>query len=157
MKTLSGTFKVAVLVAIIGVLAVLTFRTLAQPPTPVPHEPPASKATFVLKIKNLSTVKDEENFEDVLKNLKSQLYCVRMKHSQGHPQGHGPHQGQMEYDITGGPNACAQLDIQTDKVTTSETAKNASEEEFTPIQAHTTIQVPSMSASDIQAVANQLQ
>ena len=156
MKTLSGTLKYVVMAAI-GLVAVLTFRALAQSTVPAPHVPPASKAAFVLIIQSERAVKDEENFEDVLKTLKSQLYCLHMKHSQGHPQGHGPHKGQMEYDLTGGSDACAQLDIKTDKVTMSETAKSASGEELTPISTHTTIQVPSMSSSDITTVLNALQ
>ena len=143
--------------AAIGIAAILTFRALAQSPVPTPHVPAASKAAFVLRIQSETAVKDEENFEDVLKTLKSQLYCLHMKHSQGHPQGHGLHKGQMEYDITGGSDACAQLDIKTDKVTMSGTAKSASGEELTPISTHTTIQVPSMSSSDIKAVLDALQ
>ena len=95
-------------------------------------------------------VKDEARFEQVLKQLKSQLYCVHMKHGPGHKP-------PLEEDISGNPNACANLDIKTDKATASETAKSASGEEFTPIQSHTTIQIPSLYSSDIQAVANELQ
>ncbi len=145
MKTLSGRFKLVALVAV-GVVAVLALRVFA---VPSPHEPDASKATFVLKIKNVTAVQDEDNFVNVLKGLKSQLYCVHMKHSQGHKP-------PLEEDITGGPNTCAQLDIKTDKVTTSETAKSASGEELTAIQLHATIQIPSMYASDIKAVLDAL-
>jgi hypothetical protein len=156
MKTLSGKFKVLALVAI-GVVAVLAFRAFGQTQARKPHPPPPSQATFVLTIQTDAVVKDEENFEDLLATLSSQLYCVHMKHKQGHPQGHGPHKGQMEYDMTGNANACAQLDIKTDKVTTSERAKSGSSEEFTPIQAHATIQIPSMFGSDIKKVLDALQ
>src|SRR5437899_8448673 len=75
MKTLSGTSKVMILV-MIGMVAILSFRVFAQP-NPEPTEPPASKATFVLKIKTITPLKgDEARFEGVLKHLKTQLYDI---------------------------------------------------------------------------------
>src|SRR4029077_21046225 len=74
MKTLSGTSKVMILV-VIGMVAILSFRVFAQP-NPEPTEPPASKATFVLKIKTVTPVKDEARFEGVLRHLRTQLYDI---------------------------------------------------------------------------------
>jgi len=144
MKTLSGTSKLVILAAI-GALAVLTFQAFAQPKRTPPPEPPKEKATFVLKIKNVTAVKNEQKFKDVLKNLKTQLYEINMVHSQGASE-----------DLPS-PTPFAKLGIKTDKVTASETAKNEAGKEYTLIQVHVTQQVASMSISDIQSVLNELQ
>ena len=146
MKTVSGTSKLVILAAI-GALAVLTFQAFAQPKRTPPPEPPKEKATFVLKIKNVTAVKNEQKFKDVLKNLKTQLYEIHMVHSQG--------QGPPE-DLPS-PTPFAKLGIKTDKVTASETAKNEAGKEYTLIQVHVTQRVASMSISDIQSVLNELQ
>jgi hypothetical protein len=145
MKTLSGTSKLVILAAI-GALAVLTFQAFAQPkPRPSPTEPPKEKATFVLKIKNVTAVKNEQKFKDVLKNLKTQLYEIHMVHSQGASE-----------DLPS-PTPFAKLGIKTDKVTASETARKEAGKELTLIQVHVTQRVASMSTSDIQSVLNELQ
>jgi hypothetical protein len=144
MKTVSGTVKLVILVAI-AALTVLTFRAFAQ--RTLPPEPSKEKATFVLYIKNPTAVKNEQKFKDVLKNLKTQLYEIHMVHSQG--------QGPPE-DIPS-PTPFAKLDIKTDKVTVSETAKNEAGKEYTLIQVHVTQRVASMSTSDILSVLNELQ
>jgi hypothetical protein len=142
MKTLSGTSKVMILV-VIGMVAILSFRVFAQP-NPEPTEPPASKATFVLKIKTVTPVKDEARFENVLKHLKTQLYDIVLHEENG-----------KEKHLL--PNSNAKLDIKTDKVTTSEAAKNAPNGELTLIQTRATRQVASMSTSDIKSVLDELQ
>lgn len=110
MKTLSGASKVAILVAVaVGVF--LCFRAFAQQKAE-PTEPPNSQATFVLKIKNVTPVKDAARFEDVLKHLKTQLYDIVMYQEDGT-------QKQLV------PGSSAKLDIKTDKVTTSEAAENS--------------------------------
>jgi hypothetical protein len=143
MKTLSGTSKLVILVAIGTLAAVLTFRAFAQ--RTLPPQPPASKATFVLEIRNPTAVKDEQKFKDVLKNLKTQLYEIHMVHSQGASE-----------DLPS-PTPFAKLGIKTDKVTASETARNEAGKEYTLIQVHVTQRVASMSTSDIQSVLNELQ
>jgi len=143
MKTVSGTSKLVILAAIGTLAAVLTFRAFAE--RPLPPEPAASKATFVLKIKHVTAVKDEQKFKDVLKNLKTQLYEIHMVHSQGASE-----------DLPS-PTPFAKLGIKTDKVTASETAKNEAGKEYTLIQVHVTQRVASMSISDIQSVLNELQ
>ena len=144
MKTLSGTSKLVILAAI-GALSVLTFQAFAQTKRTPPPEPPKEKATFFLKIKNVTAVKNEQKFKDVLKNLKTQLYEINMVHSQGASE-----------DLPS-PTPFAKLGIKTDKVTASETAKNEAGKEYTLIQVHVTQQVASMSISDIQSVLNELQ
>jgi hypothetical protein len=143
MKTLSGTSKLVILVAIGTLAAVLTFRAFAQ--RTLPPQPPASKATFVLEIRNPTAVKDEQKFKDVLKNLKTQLYEIHMVHSQGASE-----------DLPS-PTPFAKLGIKTDKVTASETARKEAGKELTLIQVHVTQRVASMSTSDIQSVLNELQ
>ena len=131
------------ILVVIGMVAILSFRVFAQP-NPEPTEPPASKATFVLKIKTVTPVKDEARFEDVLKHLKTQLYDIVLHEENG-----------KEKHLL--PNSNAKLDIKTDKVTTSEAAKNAPNGELTLIQTRATRQVTSMHTSDIKSVLDELQ
>ncbi len=131
------------ILVVIGMVAILSFRVFAQP-FPEPTEPPASKAAFVLKIKTVTPVKDEARFEDVLKHLKTQLYDIVLHEENG-----------KEKHLL--PNSNAKLDIKTDKVTTSEAAKNAPNGELTLIQTRATRQVASMSTSDIKSVLDELQ
>ena len=131
------------ILVVIGMVAILSFRVFAQP-NPEPAEPPASKATFVLKIKTATPVKDEARFEDVLKHLKTQLYDIVLHEENG-----------KEKHLL--PNSNAKLDIKTDKVTTSEAAKNAPNGELTLIQTRATRQVASMDTSDIKSVLDELQ
>lgn len=142
MKTLSGifTFKLGILVAI-AVLSVATYRAFAQ----TPAEAPASKAKFVLKIKEPTALKNTPaEFEKVLRKLKTQLYDIDMVDE------HGKH----EHIV---PQSHAKLDIKTDKVTTSELAKSAEAGDLTLIQTRATQQVSSMYVSDIKDVVDQLQ
>jgi len=131
------------ILVVIGMVAILSFRVFAQP-NPEPTEPPASKATFVLKIKTVTPVKDEARFEGVLRHLRTQLYDIVLHEENG-----------KEKHLL--PNSNAKLDIKTDKVTTSEAAKNAPNGELTLIQTRATRQVASMSASDIKSVLDELQ
>jgi|SRR2546425_7860582 len=141
MKTLSRKFKLVALV-VIGVAAVFALRVFAQAPEAA--EPPASKATFVLKIKKPTEVKNPADFENVLKKLKTQLYDIDMADE------HGNHK-----HIVPGPDPKAELN--TDKVTASEVAKDNSAGELIFIQTRSTRLVGSMYVSDIQAVLNEFQ
>jgi len=143
MKTLSRKLKLVALVGI-GLAAVFALRVFAQAPEAA--EPPASKATFVLKIKKPTEVKNPARFEEVLKKLKTQLYDIDMVDE------HGNHKS-----IVPGPSPSAKADINTDKVTASEVAKDTSAGDLIFIQTRATRQVASMSVSDIQAVLNELQ
>ena len=131
------------ILVVIGMVAILSFRVFAQP-FPEPTEPPASKATFVLKIKNITPLKGTPaRFKDVLKHLKTQLYDIVLRDEHG----------KEEHLL---PNSNAKLDIKTDKVTTSEAAKNAPNGELTLIQTRATRQVASMDTSDIKSVLDEL-
>ena len=131
------------ILVVIGMVAILSFRVFAQP-NPEPTEPPASKATFVLKIKTITPLKgDDARFEGVLKHLQTQLYDIVL---------HGEN-GKEKHLL---PNSNAKLDIKTDKVTTSEAAKNAPNGELTLIQTRATRQVASMDTSDIKSVLDEL-
>lgn len=147
MKTLSRKFKLVALVGI-GVAAVFALRAFAQAPELA--EPPASKATFVLKIKKPTEVKNPADFENVLKKLKTQLYDIDMVDEHGNHKHIVPGPGPS-------PSPSAKAEINTDKVTASEVAKDISAGELIFIQTRTTRQVASMYASDIQAVLNELQ
>ena len=124
--------------------AVFALRVFAQAPEAA--EPPASKATFVLKIKKPTEVKNPARFEQVLKQLKTQLYDIDMVDE------HGNHKS-----IVPGPSPSPAAEINTDKVTASEVAKDISAGELTFIQVRTTRQVASMSVSDMHAVLSELQ
>ena len=148
MKTLSRTSKIVILVAS-GVVAILSFRAFAQP-YPKPIEPPASKATFVLRVKNFTPVKDAAHFEDVLKHLKTQLYDVVIYEKDG-----------TQKHLL--PGSSANLKIKTDKVTTSEVAENASPSGHTRNPSGftrnpgMTRNIASMYSSDIKTVLDELQ
>jgi hypothetical protein len=149
MKTLSGTFKLVVVVMAIGVLTILTFRAFAQQPASAK----ASDATFTLKIKDVAALKDgstqgKNDFKETLKKLGTQSYRIRLVHGNG----------QADENINAGPDPGpnAKLELKTDKVTTSEIAKNASTAELTLIQVHATIQIASRNPADIIAVLNKL-
>ena len=142
MKTLTRTSKVVILAAMGGV-AILSFRAFAQP-YPKPTEPPASKATFVLKIKNFTPLKDAAHFEHVLTHLKTQLYDVVIHDTNG-----------TQKLLV--PGSSAKLDIKTDKVTKSEVAKDASPGGRTRNAPGMTRNIASMYSSDIKAVLDELQ
>jgi hypothetical protein len=136
MKTLSGTSKLVILAAIVAV-AVLTFRTFAQSPSPEPEK------KFVLNITKTDEVKSETQFKNVLKNLGERaIYKIDMVHNEG---------GEPEH-LSGG----SKLGLKTDKVTTSEVARSASAGELTSIGIHVTQQVASNDPADIIAVLNAL-
>src|SRR6266513_1830054 len=143
MKTLSRKFKLLALVGI-GVATVFALRVFAQAPEAA--EPPASKATFVLKIKTPTEVKNPAHFEEVLKNLKTQLYDIDMVDE---------HHNHKHIVPSSSPSPTAE--INTDKVTASEVAKDISADDLIFIQVRTTRQVASMYVSDIHLVVNELQ
>lgn len=114
----------------------LSLRAFAQPPCP--PEPGPDKATFVLKITKHATLKDQDGFKALLKTLGTQLYCVKVKHDNGKPD------EDLRSDSKG-----AKLDLKTDKVIVSEMAQSAGDGALTPIQAHATIQISSLSKDDL--------
>ena len=144
MKTLSGTFafKLVVLAAV-AVIAVLAFRAFMQ----------KDEATFVLKIQKVTPVKNEADFENVLRNLKTQLYEIYVIDERGNRRKIVP-------STTRSPSSAqSTLNINTDKITTSELAlakKDVGGNDVSP-SGTVTYKVLSMSAEDIKDVLDQLQ
>ena len=141
MRTLSGTFTFVVL-AVIAIVAVLTFRVFAQgsgnpSPTFVDKK-------FVLKIggptkEDYAEVTNEVDFKAVLARLGKDQYRIRFKDDSG--------------KITDPYYA---LSIKTDKVTTSELAKSAATGELTAIGRHVTVKVTSDNVADLTEVLKTL-
>jgi hypothetical protein len=140
MKTLSRPYQAVIFVAI-GIVAILSFRLFAQP-LPEPTEPPASDATFVLKVKNVTPLKNAAHFQDVLTHLKTQLYDVVIHKDDGTQQ-HLVH-------------PTAKLDIKTDKVTVSKVVNDGQTGGFTHMTGMTRM-IASKDLSDINAVLSELQ
>jgi hypothetical protein len=155
MKTQSGPIKLAILTAL-AVVAAITLRGVAQStPTPTPtycdeSDPPQGQTTFVLKIKPRHPLKDDTEATKV---------AFRNLLNNGHYTARG-NKMHLKPSAAGKPEEClpssggtsTKIDIQTDKVTTSEMAKNIDAEELTLIQPHVTIQIASPSSTDINAV-----
>jgi len=129
MKTLSGKFKVMALAAT-GGLMVLSLHAFAQRPCP-------PESTFVLKITKHATLQDQDGFKAVLKSLGTQNYCIKVQHNNGKP------------DEEINSDSKAQLDLKTDNVIVSEMATSVGAGVLTPIQAHATIQISSLSKDDL--------
>src|ERR1700716_2332423 len=153
MKKLSGSIKTVGLVAV-AVVAAFALRGFAQS-TPAPSEteppmPPESQEKFVLKIKHRHPLKDsskagEDAFKALLNNGKYGAATgnkVHLRHSKAQ---------EKDEQLPAGA-ATSKLEITTDKVVVSETAKDIEAGELTLIQVHVTIQVASKSPADIKAV-----
>ena len=148
MKTLSGTFafKLALL-AVIAIVAVLTFRAFAQP------SPTAIAAHKKFELNFGGPTRDE--FVDV----RQPDFDRAVKALADPAPGHG---GKFEIRYKGNNNAIddpydpghphAQLKIKTDKITTSELAKNAPAEESLANDPNAVFRVQSNSATDIKNV-----
>ena len=139
MKTLSGTVGFIAL-AVIAIVAVITFRAFAQP------QPAADKKfKFTLKIGRTATeyvdVKNKEEFDKALCALKANGdFKVGFKKD--------PEATPIDpYDPT-----CPTASINTDKVTTSELAKNATAEESAANDPNAVFRVQSNNATDIKKV-----
>jgi hypothetical protein len=142
MKTLSRTVGFVAL-AVVAIVAVLTFRVFAQP------QPAADKKfKFSLKIGRTETeyvdVKNKDEFDKALCALKAKggIFKVGFKKD---PEATPTPIGQ--YDPT-----CPTASINTDKVTTSELAKNAPAEESAANDPNAVYRVQSNSATDIRNV-----
>jgi hypothetical protein len=132
MKTLSGTSKVMALIAI-GIVVILTLRAFGQgkPPTK-----PYADRKLVLRF-TADTEVNEADFKNALKVLGEDQYKIHFKHDETHSEDFPPPPG---------------VTIKTDKITTSEVAKNAAGGELTAIGIHVTQQVTSSSATEIYSV-----
>ena len=134
MKTLSGTSKLVILAAI-GVLAVLTFQACET-------TPPGAKRQFGLKINEPFHLRNPVAFIKALRTLsKSAFWEFHIIYDNGKSE-----------DFHGG----SKLSIKTDKVTMSEVAKKASAGELTAIGSHVTQRIYSENLDDIKIVLNQL-
>lgn len=150
MKALSGTFAFKLgLLAVIAIVAVLTFRAFAQgTPTPASAD---KKFKFTLKIGRTETeyvdVKNKDEFDKALCALKANggYFKVGFKKD--------PEATPIDpYDPT-----CSTASINTDKITTSELAKNAPAGESAANDPHAVYRVQSNSATDLQAVLDKFQ
>ena len=167
MKTLSGTVKLVVLVAL-AVAVAITFRAVAQtaasprkwPPKPgtckEPSTLPKPNAPFVKTIqprRHLKKMTDqgEAEFAALLCNGRydaAKGNIIHFKHSNANNGEHCLPQDCADF---------AQLNIKTDKVIVSETAKRIDAGELTVIQAHATITIACPTQDDVDAVMNLLQ
>jgi hypothetical protein len=148
MKTLSGTFAFKLgLLAVIAIVAVITFRAFAQP------SPTANPAHKKFELKFGGPTKEEyvdvrqPDFDKAVKALADPgpghggKFEIRYKGNNGevddpyHPD--HPH---------------AQVRIKTDKITTSELAKNAPAEESSAYDPNAVFRVQSNNATDIKNV-----
>lgn len=159
MKTLSGTVKFVVFPAI-AIGAAVALHGFAQTPTPTeppdPPDPPESHEPFVLKIKPRHLLADrspagETAFKLLLNNgnySAAKGNKLHMRHTKWPTE-------KDEYLPTGAATS-SKLDIKTDKVTASKTAKNIEAEELTVIGPHVTIQVACSNPGDIKKVLDLL-
>jgi hypothetical protein len=146
MKSLFRT-RTYVGLAALGVLAFLGFQAFAQQNRPTPTVPPlptASKAKFVLILNGIhATKKDQAGWENVLHNLKTQLYDVYTFDENGNCKHHTP--GKDENCPT------------TGAITTPGSTEDGATAKVTFISTRTTIQIPSMFSSDITTVVGEIQ
>jgi hypothetical protein len=133
MKTLSGTSKVVILVAI-GTLAVLIFQACET-------TPPGAKR-FGLEIKEPVHLRHPVAFIKALRTLsKNAFWEFRIVHDNGKSE---------EF------HSASKLNIKTDKVTMYEIAKKTSAGELTAIGSNVTQRIYSQNIEDIQIVLDQL-
>jgi hypothetical protein len=165
MKTTpTGTLTVVALVGL-GIGAVLTFRATAQPTS---HTADPDVDRFVLTIK-----KEKDQYHSLKKNdadgekAFKKLLCDPNHHFDNTKKLHFKSGlgNQEECDLPDQCAACSRspspsstgLNIKTDKVTVSNAAQLAADDELTAIGSHVTTQVASRSAADIEAVLELLE
>ncbi len=141
MKTVSGTFT-AVVLAIVAIVAVLTFRAFA---TATPAQTSAHQK-FTLKIggptkDDYVDLKSQDAFDTALKTLGDHggQYQIRFLAKEGATPIDPYHPG-------------AQASIKTDKVTMSDLAKNAPAGESAANDPNVTVRVSSNDPTDIKNV-----
>jgi len=135
MKSLSGTVGFVVL-AVIAIVAILGLRAFAQGPS---RQAFVDKK-FVLKIGRTADVMDASKraaFIKALRALAEKQYEINFKDDSGRVEYYPP---------------LPKLSIKTDKVTTSEVAKNAPAGDAAANDPHYTQRVTSDSPTDIEAV-----
>jgi hypothetical protein len=139
MKTLSRGIKFVIL-PIIALAAILTFRAFGQGPSAQP--PPYTERKLVLTFAKETGVTNETAFKNALKVLGQDQYRIKYKH----------HDNTTE-EFPPPPTAS----IKTDKVTASQLAKSAQAGELTPIGSNVTIKVTSNNSSDLTKVLQSLE
>ncbi|MEP6602511.1 MAG: hypothetical protein ABJB69_01025 [Spartobacteria bacterium] len=139
--------------AIVGILGVLVLRSFADPDPDQPPFPVEANAKFVLKIRNRHLAKDGDDAK-AKKALQDQLDLGAYANG---TQLHFRYKTGGATDEMLKPHhaASSKIDIKTDQVIVSATAKKA-EEELTLIAPHVTQQVASNNLADITAVLNLL-
>ena len=146
MKALSGTFAFKLgLLAVIAIVAVITFRAFAQgTPTPASVD---EKFKFTLKIGKTKTeyvdVKSKEEFDNALCTLEKNGGDI-------HEVGYKEHATASPTPIGQYKPKCRTASINTDKVTTSELAKNAPAGGSAANDPNAVFRVQSNSATDMQ-------
>ena len=142
MKALSGTF-VFVVLAVIAIVAVFTFRVFAQPQ-------PVGPKKFNLKIGRTATeyvdVKSKDAFIEALRRFGEDQYQINFLDHPGAPVEHYPPL----------PHS-AKTGIKTDKVTTSEIAKRGSAGESVANDPNAVQHLSADSATDIKSVLDTFQ
>ena len=142
MKTLSRTF-VFVVLAVIAIVAVFTFRALAQPQ-------PAAAKKFLLKIGRTETeyvdVKSKDAFIEALRHFGEDQYQINFLDHPGAPVEHYP-------PLPHSPKT----GIKTDKVTTSQIAKRGPAGESVANDPNVTHLLSSDNATDIKSVLDTFQ
>jgi hypothetical protein len=142
MKTLSGTF-VFVVLAVIAIVAVFTFRVFAQPQ-------PVGPKKFNLKIGRTATeyvdVKSKDAFIEALKRFGEDQYQINFLDHPGAPVEHYPPL----------PHS-AKTGIKTDKITTSEIAKRGPAGDSAANDPNATQHLSADSATDIKSVLDTFQ
>ncbi len=142
MKTLSGTF-VFVVLAVIAIVAVFTFRVFAQPQ-------PVGPKKFNLKIGRTATeyvdVKSKDAFVEALRHFGEDQYDINFLDHPGAPVEHYPPL----------PHS-AKTGIKTDKITTSEIAKRGPAGDSAANDPNATQHLSADSATDIKSVLDTFQ
>jgi hypothetical protein len=151
MKTLSGTFafKLALLTAI-AIVAAYAFRAFAATPTP----PPATQ-TFSLEFGTKGAVPvyaDLANQTQGGKDAFDKALCTLKANGGQYEVGFLANPAAQPTPIGQYDPSCGTPSVNTDKITTSELAKNAPAEESSAYDPNAVYRVRSNSAADIKAV-----
>lgn len=139
MKTLSKTF-VFVVLAIVGIVAVLALRAFAQPATPT-FVPRKFTLTIGKTPNDFVDVKDIPGFKALLRKFGTDQYEIGFKDHEGATPEHYPP-----------PPRSAAAGIKTDKVTTPEIAKNAPAGKSSANDPNAVTHLTSDSITDIEDV-----
>ena len=151
MKTLSGTFAFVAL----AVIAIVTLPSCSRKQVTEADECPTDKKLLLKFGKKVQTHPPEYEYVEVNKDAFDKALCA-LKANHGHFRvGFKADAKATPIDPYDPP--CSQVSINTDKITTSELAKNAPAGESAANDPHAVYRVQSNSATDIQAVLDTFQ